>query len=70
MNDVERDFNQRLNAIKEETCNAMTKLAGRYMNMKNWKVNFKYDWSIECSSSIDEDSNCFETDDAVEVISE
>jgi len=59
MDSTERDFTQALNGIKEALHKEMTDLAERYQNMKNWNVEFKFDWAVENISWIDADSNDF-----------
>ncbi len=64
MNDIKKDVEYRLNAVKEKVCEEMKTIAKKYPNMKNWEVDFKYDWVLPCKSFIDEESNSFDTGDA------
>ena len=46
MNDTEDTFKRELEAIKKETHGKMDYLFERFVNAKNWKVDFEYDWSV------------------------
>ena len=55
MKGTEDNFKLEFEAIKKETHGKMEYLCKRFVNAKNWRVDFEYDWSVNCSSSIDKD---------------
>ena len=54
---TEKEFELRLEKLKKETHEKFKEFFDEYVNVKNWRIDFNYDWSINCSSWIDEDIN-------------
>lgn len=57
MMDTEREFKLEFEKLKKETHERFNDLFDRFKNTKNWEINFSYEWSIPCSSFIDEEYN-------------
>lgn len=57
MKSCQDDFKEEFELIKKNTHEKLTKLFDKYRNAKDWKIDFKYDWCVPSSSSIDKDNN-------------
>jgi len=54
---TEKEFELEFEKLKKETHERFKELHERFPNAINWKINFSYDWNVNCTSWIDEDNS-------------
>ncbi len=54
---TEYEFKLEFERLKKETHKMFSELFNRYTNVKNWDIKFNYNWSVNCTSFVDKESN-------------